>query len=428
MVFAQRIYNDSEWLSKTKQRISLCLCAFVVKKVFALVCPKYKNWETCILFLHFYIFYIFYETAIDNKRGNGYNIYNVTYATFQQWWFMVTLKEIANSAGVSLSTVSAVLNNKKYCYTSSEKRKRILEVAENLGYLPNINSRALRGMPTNTIGIISSPFNIPIHSECIYHITSLLNSRGYHVFFGDSQKCTPQKEDNMIKEFLSRGVDGLIINSERTTDTIRSMIPACKIPMVNIANHSVPTGDKWSVSIDRGSGLYSATEHMIKCHGKKKIAFHARSIDANMHKLNGYRDALEKNGVQFTPDLCIEIDAIPNRFKIMKDFIVKHNPDAFVTTNDELAFEIIRFCYEMNIRAPDDIAVIGFDGLSFGSMFIPSLSTVRQPVELLAEKAVEILIRNILEKIEPETPTLIKPELVLRESCGCKKARSETRF
>jgi len=333
--------------------------------------------------------------------------------------FMVTLKEIAHDAGVSLSTVSAVLHNKEYCYVSALKRSLIQATAEKLGYMPNVNSRALRGLPTKTIGIISSLFGVQIHNELISNISDLLSNRGYQVYLGNS-RSEYAKEDNLVKDFASRGVDGIITNSKRDTGVFYSLMPEKKTPVINISNDfENDSKDAWNVSIDKDIGGYMATEHLVKCHGKKRIAFYTQQISSNVRKIGGYRRALIDNGIEPSDKLCLESQLQGHSFDDIRDFIAANKPDAFFASSDEMAFNLIRQLHNMGIKVPDDIAVMGFDGLKTASMFIPSISTVRQPMEILAEKAIERLLGFIENKIQPEAKLIIKPELVIRESCGC---------
>ncbi|MEI6425458.1 MAG: LacI family DNA-binding transcriptional regulator [Lentisphaerota bacterium] len=340
---------------------------------------------------------------------------------------MVTLKEIGDAAGVSPSTVSAVIHNKSHCYVSELKRKLVLSTADRLGYLPNMNSRALKGLPTRTIGIISGIFSVPIHSELISHIVEFLNLRGYHVMLGDS-KGEHAKENSLIKEFISRGIDGIIINSTRKTDDIHAVIPGYDTSIVNTSNNPKSMDDRWNLSVNLPKGEYLAVEHLIKRHKRRKIVFYTTGLDANMLKFAGYRQALKDNNIDFSNDLCMNISTQKDKLKYVRNSILKLKPDAVVTTNDMLALQLIRVLSDMKIKVPDDIAVIGYDGLNICNVSSPSLSTVRQPMETLAGKTVDILINKIENKIEPGKPSLVEPKLVRRESCGCKSTNADIFF
>ncbi len=340
---------------------------------------------------------------------------------------MVTLKEIGDAAGVSPSTVSAVIHNKSHCYVSELKRKLVLSTADRLGYLPNMNSRALKGLPTRTIGIISGIFSVPIHSELISHIVEFLNLRGYHVMLGDS-KGEHAKENSLIKEFISRGIDGIIINSTRKTDDIHAVIPGYDTSIVNTSNNPKSMDDRWNLSVNLPKGEYLAVEHLIKRHKRRKIVFYTTGLEANILKFAGYRQALKDNNIDFSNDLCMNISTQKDKFKYVRHSILKLKPDAVVTTNDMLALQLIRVLSDMKIKVPDDIAVIGYDGLNICNVSSPSLSTVRQPMETLAGKTVDILINKIENKIEPGKPSLVEPKLVRRESCGCKSTNADIFF
>lgn len=332
---------------------------------------------------------------------------------------MVTLKEIAQDAGVSLSTVSAVLHNKEYCYVSEAKRKMILSTAEKLGYMPNMNSRALRGLPTKTIGIMTGLFDVQIHSEMISCITALLTERGYQIYFGHS-RCEYIKEDALLKDFISRGVDGIILNSRRESDVFYAMMPGRKVPLINISNDFEDDNpDLWNVSIDKRLGGYMVTEHLIKEHNKKRIAFYTQHVSSNTRKLDGFKSALKDNGMESSACLRLETPDPEKSYKAIREFVSAEKPDAFFASSDEMAFSLIRQLHDMGINVPGDIAVMGFDGIKTAAMYIPSISTVRQPAELLAANAVDRLLLATEDKENPESKLIIKPELIIRESCGC---------
>ena len=125
---------------------------------------------------------------------------------------MIRIKDIAEEVGMASSTVSAVLGDRKYCYVSEEKKAKIIAAAKTMGYSPNRMSRGMRGLPTNTIGIISSLFSVPVMSALINYMNNSLAKHGYITMLGDS-KYQIVNEKALITEFLARGVDGLLVHT-----------------------------------------------------------------------------------------------------------------------------------------------------------------------------------------------------------------------
>ena len=130
---------------------------------------------------------------------------------------MVKVKDIAEKLGLGVSTVSEVLGNKENCFASESKKQLIRKTAQDMGYIPNRMSRGMKGLPTNTIGIIGSFFAVPVISRQINEFNILLGANGYFTMLGDS-KTVPENEKTIIKEFLARGVDGLLIQSSMDRD------------------------------------------------------------------------------------------------------------------------------------------------------------------------------------------------------------------
>jgi LacI family transcriptional regulator len=333
---------------------------------------------------------------------------------------MVTLKKIAEDAGVAFSTVSAVLRGKDYCYVSDAKRKLILDTAEKLGYTPNINSLALRGLPTNAVGVVCSLFTVPIRNKLMSMLVSSLDKNGYRAFLGDS-RAEHAREDALLKDFCARGVDGVIIDSSRTETALRAAVPACKVPIINIFGE-ITSGDGCQMTVDRFKGSYIAAEHLIRCHGRRRLAFYTVDRGSNMRKFEGYRRALH-DLAPGAPELLIEAGFNAAGFAKVRDFIKKEKPDAVTASSDTLAVALIRLLHDMGLKVPDDMAVTGFDGLDFTGFTEPSIATVVQPVARLAERVAETLLLSMKSKEAPTGAALLEPVFRPGGSCGCSETQ-----
>lgn len=331
----------------------------------------------------------------------------------------VKMKDVARIAGVSQPTVSAVLRNKEYCYVSQAKKDLIIETARRMGYVPNINSRALRGLPTMTIGISSSLFTIPIHTELISVITKEIWNNGYQTLFSDS--CSDkEKEKHMIREFLSRGVDGLILGCLWTQSEIDKLLPP-KFPCVVVKSNIEGDCDCPMVYVDRQKGAYIAVEHLIS-HGHKSICFATQNLSLNANKFKGYKEAMKS--VDAGNEGCVILEE-ENEEKLLAkaaDLAKKKCVTAFLAANDFIASSLIKYFQENGIKIPQEIAVIGFDGLPWGKYMTPPLTTIGQPVAEAARRAVAMLMEKIKipDNISAQV-SVVEPELIIRESCGCMK-------
>ena len=333
---------------------------------------------------------------------------------------MITMKEIGKIAGVSQPTVSAVLNNKDYCYVSEAKKKLVIETAHKMGYVPNLNSRALLGLSTKTIGICSSLFSVSVNTKLISDVTHEIWKHGYQTLLGDTL-AQKEKEEELIREFLSRGVDALILSCFREKGELEAIMDR-KIPIVIIAQSEISNYGYSTVHINKRKGGFLATEHLIR-HGHENIAFVTTDLNPNLSKFKGACDAFEATGINRENLILIDgkIDELPAKsLKLISDKKVK----AFFASNDIIAAKLIKFFQQNGLNLPEDAAVIGFDGLEWGEFLNPSLTTVVQPVEELAVEMVELLMEKIRgpEK-DSKKHISVEPSLMIGNSCGCRKGR-----
>ncbi|MEA2012197.1 MAG: LacI family DNA-binding transcriptional regulator [Verrucomicrobiota bacterium] len=326
---------------------------------------------------------------------------------------MVSLKDIATKLGVGVSTVSAVLNKKDYCYVSDTKKNLILDTAKNMGYVANQMSRGMQGLPTKTIGIIGSLFSVPIMSELVDFMNKEITKAGYSIMLGDSYSQT-RDEETIINEFLARGVDGILISSTCNKVQLEKLLKK-RIPYISFNKEF----DGLTVTMDREAGAFMAVEHFIKKHTRKRIAFVAKGLNSNVGKLLGYRRALEMYGLEFDNKFCIETNSFQG-FSDVAKLIDDLNCDAVFASNDFIAGMSIKYMKQLGKRVPEDIAIIGFDGLKdVCRLTTPTLTSIKDPVEKVAKESVKLLLKRIQGKKIKEVQHMIAPEWLTGESCGC---------
>ncbi|OGV41620.1 MAG: hypothetical protein A2X48_13455 [Lentisphaerae bacterium GWF2_49_21] len=334
---------------------------------------------------------------------------------------MAKLKQIAERTGMAVSTVSAVLSGKEYCYVSKEKKELVRKVAAEMGYVPNRMSRGLQGLSTDTVGVVGSLFETPVFSIMLARLNENLWDAGYSIMHGDS-KFDPCIERRLINEFISRGIDGLIICSSQEKGEVEKSLGG-RIPCVHVNR----LNDGVCVSVDREKGEFMAVEHLISKHRKKKIGFLTASVDGNNEKYLGYVEAMKKHRIDCRHEWIIETkESGPAiAMKTGAEKIISLGLDAVVATNDIMAGNMIKYLQQADLRVPEDIAVVGFDGVDYiCSLISPELTTVRHPTELVADKATELLISMMKGKKISKKKNIIEPELIIGRTCGC-HARSE---
>lgn len=324
---------------------------------------------------------------------------------------MVRIKDIAEEVGMASSTVSAVLGDRKYCYVSEEKKAKIIAAAKTMGYSPNRMSRGMRGLATNTIGIIGSLFSVPVMSSLINNMNNTLAGHGYITMLGDS-KFEIVNEKVLITEFLARGVDGLLVHTHMQKDELDEYTKK-QIPYVGFSQKFDGTNVKTALF----NGAFMAVEHLILEHKHRNIAFVETA--SNVRKFEGYHAALEKHGIQYNPEYNILIKSELDTGDAIKA-VNKLNITAFFCSNDFIARKLISDLALSGKRVPEDIAVIGFDGLELICNLVhPSLTSVKQPMAEIAELACNLLLKKLNGQAVEEKNYLIEPTLRIGHSCGC---------
>ncbi|MEW9669408.1 LacI family DNA-binding transcriptional regulator [Ammoniphilus sp. 3BR4] len=329
---------------------------------------------------------------------------------------MPTISDVVRLSGVSKTTVSRVINNSPY--VSKEKRERVLEVMRELGYTPNPAARRLRGQLTTTIGVIVPRIVNPFFSYLVDAMEKIAYRNGYQVLIFQSNE-DKKKELAFLNLLKTKQVDGIIMTSiEHEWSIIEPFMEYGPILLCNeYVNHArVPM-----VRLDQYKGAFLGVKHLID-RGHQKIAYctgglfteHGKDKDRNQ----GYQKALEEAGIKVNPQwIFVNQHSIEDGKQVMRQILeMEDRPTAVFTGSDEVAAGMIMEAKEHQVRIPEDLAIIGFDDQPHAEMLEPKLTTIRQPIEQMGEKAMEILIEMLhnpdLEPVVCELPI----ELVIRKS------------
>jgi DNA-binding LacI/PurR family transcriptional regulator len=324
----------------------------------------------------------------------------------------VTLADIAKYAGVSRPAVSLVLNDRETRHVSKEKKERILRALDELNYLPNYAARQLRGASTKTIGIVGGLFGVPVHAAITDAVMRELRDVGYQVLLGD---CSQGNE--IVKEFEARGVDGFIFTSGVSEKVIR----AIKKPVLRVTHNL----EEYDIAVDMEYGGYIAGKHLLE-HGHSRVGFISSDKRSGVFRLAGLKRAMAEKGLIFDDKWTIFANS-DKAFAKTKTLVKKQKVTAFFTLNDFFASSLVCAMLDSGINVPEDVAVVGFDGLPFVRLMRPSITTVVQPVCELARLSAEMLLKRINGENYDQEPLLLKPHLEPGMSCGC-EAREITQI
>lgn len=328
----------------------------------------------------------------------------------------ITIKDIARLANVSSATVSRVLNNKPD--VNPKTRKLILDIIKKYDYQPNVFAKAISSKKSNTIGlVIPHETNFILENaffdEVIRGITNELNNRGYYLLF-----CYTDCEKKVVKMYKERRVDGFIVLSPNNTHKkIINSLNNIEAPFVCttriIGEDSIVYAD-----VDNHFGASLAVEHLISL-GHRKIGFVRGNnvLTSSGERLRGYQDTLAKYGIAYDIDL-MEVGDISIRggYTAMEN-LLKRNKEmtAVFIACDVMAMGAIRAIKDKGMRIPEDISVVGFDGIPQAEFFDPPLTTVKQPSVEKGQVIADLLI-NELEEGKKSKPVLQDVELIIRKS------------
>jgi LacI family transcriptional regulator len=333
----------------------------------------------------------------------------------------VTIKDVAQAAGVSTQTVSRVMNNTSY--VAAKTRRRIEEVVEQLGYRPSTLARSLIQQRSYTLGVVTFGLKYIGPSRTLNGIADKADELGYMLLMKKLDNFAASDVNAVIESLLARQVDGIIwdvpeVDENRSwADGIKSLpVPIVFMAMEPKSGYSV-------VSVDSYQGAQMATRHLLD-QGCKHIGHIAGPLnwwEARL-RLQGWRDALESAGMQALDEQWEQGNWSSASGAVAAKKLFDRYPkmDGIFVANDQMALSVLREACRRGIKVPDQLAVVGFDGIPESAYFFPSLTTIAQDPQLFGGRAVENLVEMIIAKQEnnPIIPqsSLIQPSLVVRET------------
>ncbi len=329
-----------------------------------------------------------------------------------------TINDVAKLAGVSTTTVSHYLNDTRY--VSDELRERVEKAINTLGYRPNSLARGLRRGESKTIGLIVPDNSNPFFAEILRTIENYGYSKGYSVILCNSDG-DPQKETAYTELLHEKQVDGIIYIA--TTNTVEHLQQLSRngIPIV-VVDRDIALENTDVITADNFQGGYDATRYLINL-GHRRIACIAGSsrLASGEERVNGYLHALAEARIIADPGYIVRGDF---RYKsgeeAMTELLTRPvKPTAVFACNDLMALGAMTALRNHHYILPDQMSLIGFDDISFTTMVSPSLTTIAQPLEDMAQLSLDLLINRIQQKAEryPAKRIVLPTELVIRESC-----------
>lgn len=321
---------------------------------------------------------------------------------------MATIHDVALKAGVSVTTVSRVLNNRGYI--SEDTRKKVFDSMAEMNYQPNEIARSLLRKQSNIIGLIIPMVSHPFFSELANHVEYYAHHAGCKILLCNSQ-LDPVKEREYIEMLKRNRVDGIIMGSHTLEVEEYKHL---RSPIVTIDRQ---IDDIPYVSSDNYQGGKLATELLVR-KGCRKIAHISGNLELALlanRRTEAFRETAEKFGVEH---MTIQTDMNvfdQQQYKRIISSLLEEHPDidGIFATSDIIAAFAVKGCLHAGKRVPEDVRIIGYDDVSVASWLTPEISSIRQPVGEIGRMAVE-LIRNQMEGAPFEAENVLPVELVER--------------
>jgi DNA-binding LacI/PurR family transcriptional regulator len=332
----------------------------------------------------------------------------------------VRLQDVAAHAGVSVKTVSNVVNG--YVHVAPRTRARVEAAVSELGYRPNLSARNLRGGRSGIIALAVPEIGVPYFAELAQELIATASSRGFTVLI-DQTEGRADQEQQVLEGIRAHLIDGLIFSPLATGQQELSQREDTT-PLVLLGERS--TGCLADhVAIDNVVAAREAVVHLARL-GRRRIAAIGAQPGATMvtaHlRLAGYREGLEQAGLAYDGALVAEAPAfhrLEGARAMARLLDGPQLPDAVFAFSDLLALGALRACYDREIRVPEDVAIVGFDDIEDGRYSVPGLSTISPDKEQIARLALDLLVSRIDRG--PETPyeprqCVARHQLIVRES------------
>jgi LacI family transcriptional regulator len=329
-----------------------------------------------------------------------------------------TIKNVAAHAGVSVATVSAVMNSNKY--VSPVLAQRVQESIAALGYECNSLAQGLKKQTSHTIGLIISDITNPYFTSVVRGVEDVANARGYSLILGNTDEDV-KKEISYMRLLESKRADGLIVAFTLGNHEYLRSWPAQRLPLVNIDRLPSELNID-AVLVDNVAGARQAVDHLITLgHERIGIVTGLPGITSTEERLTGYQQALEAHGIPRDPVLIAEGNSrIDGGARAALQLLTQKTiqPTALFVTNGLMVIGALQAITQVGLRCPQDIALVGFDDFEWAAVMHPRLTTVRQPTYEIGQKAAQLLFERLEKRDATPQVVRLQPRLIIRESCG----------
>ncbi|WP_431127450.1 LacI family DNA-binding transcriptional regulator [Variovorax paradoxus] len=331
---------------------------------------------------------------------------------------MATIKDVALRAGVSVTTVSHVVNDTRH--VSAKGRERVEEAIRELGYVPNAMARSLKSNTTSTLGMLIPNSSNPYFAEIVRIVEDRCFGAGYTLVLCNTDD-EPHRQSVYLQVLAERRIDGLIVVSTGAgdDDSLVTQLHGLRIPTVLVDREIAdPACDLVETAHMQGGLL--AVRHLLSL-GHKRIACIGGPVGVmpSEQRIEGWRMALAEGGAAPNADALLWRGGFTSQggYEAMHAILrTEQAPSAVFVCNDLMAIGALRAAHESGVHVPDDLSIVGFDDIELSAYTSPPLTTVAQPKERIGALAVDMLLERVGGKRRDARKVVLQPELRVRAS------------
>jgi LacI family transcriptional regulator len=345
---------------------------------------------------------------------------------------MATIKDVALRAGVSVTTVSHVVNDTRH--VSAKGRERVEQAIRELGYVPNAMARSLKSNTTSTLGMLIPNSSNPYFAEIVRIVEDRCFGAGYTLVLCNTDD-EPRRQSVYLQVLAERRIDGLIVVSTGAgdDDSLVTQLHGLRIPTV-LVDREIADPDCDLVETAHMQGGLLAVRHLLSL-GHRRIACIGGPIGVmpSEQRIEGWRMALAETGAAPNADALLWRGGFTSQggYEAMHAILrTEEKPSAVFVCNDLMAIGALRAAHESGVHVPDDLSIVGFDDIELSAYTSPPLTTVAQPKERIGALAVDMLLERVGGKRRDPRKVVLQPELRVRAStarqAGSRQATTST--
>lgn len=330
---------------------------------------------------------------------------------------MVTMADVAGAAGVSVATVSHVLNETRP--VRSATRDAVLEAIDRSGYIHNTLARSLVTARTNSIGVAISAISNPYFTEILRGIEAEAVDHGYTLLLADPRD-DPDHELKVVSGLHERRVDGVILAASAQPEQALRYLREHDV--TTVFADRVVDGTYDQVSAENTESTAQLVDHLAEL-GHRRIGFVAgiAGLSTTTERRNGYWEGLRRNAIPAVPELCREgASASESAREATKAILTSPRPPtAIITANNAMTIGAMQGVRDLGRRVPDDLALVAFDDFPWADLFSPRLTVIAQPSWEIGARAVRLMLNRLNNPEQPPAKHQLESRFVHRDSCGC---------